>query len=118
MKPRIKQIAGRAGRFGIFEEGIVMAMQDGEHIRRGLAATPEQITIAYLGFPEILALGAAIGTPAAEIRVRAYSFDGIRTATVSSPPVTVAGMQSRFGSTTVSGPGINAEARRLKVSFV
>ena len=55
LKPtEIKQIAGRAGRFGIFDEGLVMAMQDGEHIRAGLAAAPEQINIAYLGFPEIL----------------------------------------------------------------
>ena len=50
----IKQIAGRAGRFGIFDEGIVMAMQDGEHIRAGLHQAPEPITRAYLGFPEIL----------------------------------------------------------------
>lgn len=55
LKPtEIKQIAGRAGRFGIFDEGLVMAMQDGEHIHAGLAAKPEQIHIAYLGFPEIL----------------------------------------------------------------
>lgn len=55
LKPtEIKQIAGRAGRFGRFDEGIVMAMQNGDHIRAGLAAKPEQISIAYLGFPEIL----------------------------------------------------------------
>ena len=55
LKPsEIKQIAGRAGRYGQFDEGIVMAMQDGEHIRAGLGAAPEQISIAYLGFPEIL----------------------------------------------------------------
>ncbi len=50
----IKQIAGRAGRYGIFEEGIVMAMQDAEAIRTGLSAPAEPIATAYLGFPEIL----------------------------------------------------------------
>lgn len=50
----IKQIAGRAGRFGIFDEGIVMAMQDADVIREGLTAKAEPITTAYLGFPEIL----------------------------------------------------------------
>lgn len=55
LKPtEIKQIAGRAGRFSIFDEGLVMAMHDGDHIRAGLEAKPEQINIAYLGFPEIL----------------------------------------------------------------
>ena len=55
LKPtEIKQIAGRAGRFGIFDEGIVMAMQDADVIRAGLSATVEPITTAYLGFPEIL----------------------------------------------------------------
>lgn len=50
----IKQIAGRAGRFGIFDEGIVIAMQDADIIRAGLSAKAEPITTAYLGFPEIL----------------------------------------------------------------
>lgn len=50
----IKQIAGRAGRFGKFEEGLVAAMQDAEVIREGLEAPPETVTTAYLGFPEIL----------------------------------------------------------------
>lgn len=50
----IKQIAGRAGRFGQFDEGIVLAMQEGNVIRDGLSAPPEPITVAYLGFPEIL----------------------------------------------------------------
>jgi ATP-dependent RNA helicase SUPV3L1/SUV3 len=55
LKPtEIKQIAGRAGRFGIFDEGIVMAMQDADVIRAGLSARAEPITTAYLGFPEIL----------------------------------------------------------------
>lgn len=55
LKPtEIKQIAGRAGRFGIFDEGIVMAMQDSDHIRAGLSAPPDPVRIAYLGFPEIL----------------------------------------------------------------
>ena len=55
LKPsEIKQIAGRAGRFGIFDEGVVMAAQDADVIRAGLEAYVEPITTAYLGFPEIL----------------------------------------------------------------
>ena len=55
LKPgEIKQIAGRAGRFGIFDEGIVIAMQDADVIREGLSARAEPIMTAYLGFPEIL----------------------------------------------------------------
>lgn len=50
----IKQIAGRAGRFGQFDEGIVLAMKDGDTIRAGLEAKPDSIETAYLGFPEIL----------------------------------------------------------------
>ncbi len=55
LKPsEIKQIAGRAGRYGIFDEGIVMAMQDGAAIAEGLNTPATPIQRAYLGFPEIL----------------------------------------------------------------
>ena len=50
----VKQIAGRAGRFGIFDEGLVLAMRERDHVQAALASRPEPISIAYLGFPEIL----------------------------------------------------------------
>ena len=39
------------------------------------------------GLPEVFALGAAIGTPAASIRALAISLPGSLTATVSRPPL-------------------------------
>ena len=62
------------------------------------------------GEPEILAEGAAIATPAAEIRALAIGCEGQRTATESSPPVTSSGTISFLGIITVKGPGINALA--------
>src|SRR6185312_16409172 len=59
-----------------------------------------------------LALGAAIGTVAASRIARATGCDGTRTATVSSPAVTMSGTNDRFGTTSVSGPGQKASARR------
>ena len=64
-----------------------------------------------LGLPLRLALGAASGTPAARITARATGWLGIRTATVSMPPVVVSGTRSERGSTIVSGPGQKASAR-------
>ena len=58
-----------------------------------------------LGLPEILALSAAIGLFAALIRLYAVPFEGILTATVSSPPVVASGTIADFGKTIVSGPG-------------
>ena len=58
-----------------------------------------------LGEPERLAEGAATGTPARRMISRATGWEGMRTATVSSPPEVSIGMQSRFGRMTVSGPG-------------
>ena len=43
--------------------------------------------VVGLGRPEVLALGAATGTPARAIRRLATGSLGIRTATVSKPPV-------------------------------
>ncbi len=60
-----------------------------------------------LGKPLVFALGAAIGVPAALISARAVSFCGIRTATVSSPPLTVLPILSLFGRMIVSGAGKN-----------
>lgn len=50
----IKQIAGRAGRFGIYEEGFVTAIDDIELIEDGLRRMPIPIMKAYIGFPEQL----------------------------------------------------------------
>ena len=45
--------------------------------------------VVQLGRPDTLALGAAMGTPASRIIARATGWLGHRTATVSSPAVTV-----------------------------
>lgn len=50
----IKQIAGRAGRFGIYEEGFVAAVDKIELIEDGLGRMPIPIMKAYIGFPEQL----------------------------------------------------------------
>lgn len=55
----IKQIAGRAGRFGIYEEGFVAAIEDIELIEDGLRRMPIPLLKAYIGFPEQL-----LGLPA------------------------------------------------------
>lgn len=55
----IKQIAGRAGRFGIYEEGFVTAIDDIGLIEDGLKRMPIPIMKAYIGFPEQL-----LGLPA------------------------------------------------------
>ena len=54
-----------------------------------------------------MALGAAMGRPAAFISARAWRLSGTRTATVESPAVTIAGTAPALGSTSVSGPGQN-----------
>ena len=59
-----------------------------------------------------LALGAAMGTPAARSRANATGWAGIRTATASSPAVATSGTCAALGSTRVSGPGQKAAARR------
>lgn len=59
----IKQIAGRAGRFGLYDEGFVASMDDGELIEDGLSRLPIPIMKAYVGFPEqLLGLPAEIDT--------------------------------------------------------
>ena len=50
----IKQIAGRAGRFGIYDEGFVAAVDDLDVIEDGLNRRPIPIMKAYVGFPEQL----------------------------------------------------------------
>lgn len=50
----IKQIAGRAGRFGLYEEGFVAAIDNIELIEDGLGRMPIPLMKAYIGFPEQL----------------------------------------------------------------
>ena len=50
----IKQIAGRAGRFGIYEEGFAAAVDGIDIIEDGLSRLPVPIMKAYVGFPEQL----------------------------------------------------------------
>lgn len=50
----IKQIAGRAGRFGLYDEGFVAAVDGLEVVEDGLSRMPMPIMKAYVGFPEQL----------------------------------------------------------------
>ncbi len=52
----IKQIAGRAGRFGIYDKGYVNAMgeEELEYIRENFDAPEEPLTQVNLGFPQVL----------------------------------------------------------------
>ncbi len=54
--PEIKQIAGRAGRFGIYENGYISAMDEGKlnFLKKQLAKTEEPIKTVSLGFPQVL----------------------------------------------------------------
>ena len=52
----IKQIAGRAGRFGIYDKGYVSAMgeEELEYIRQNFKAAEDPPTQVHLGFPQVL----------------------------------------------------------------
>ena len=50
----VKQIAGRAGRMGMFEKGYVNALEDRKGIERRLNGVYESIDRARFGFPETL----------------------------------------------------------------
>ncbi len=52
-----------------------------------------------------LALGAAMGTPAARINSSARGCAGMRSPTVGNPAVTISGMDGCLGTTRVNGPG-------------
>ena len=52
MPEEIKQIAGRAGRFGLYNEGFVAAVDNVELIKDGLSRFPVPLLKAYVGFPE------------------------------------------------------------------
>ena len=53
--------------------------------------------VVGLGRPEVLPLGAAMGTPAARMMARVTGWSGQRTPTVSRPPVVCRGTMSRRG---------------------
>jgi hypothetical protein len=52
-----------------------------------------------------LALGAAMGTPAARINSSASGCAGTRRPTVGNPAVTMSGTSARLGTIKVNGPG-------------
>ena len=54
--PEVKQIAGRAGRFGIYAQGCVSALgeRELEYIRTLYRADEEPLTEVNLGFPQVL----------------------------------------------------------------
>ena len=64
LKPEeIKQIAGRAGRFGLYNEGFVAAIDNVDLVKDGLSRLPVPLLKAYVGFPEqVLNLPAPIDT--------------------------------------------------------
>ena len=68
-----------------------------------------------LGLPEVLALGAAIYPVDASISACAIGSEGIRTATVSMPPVVSYGILSFFRKIMVSGPGQKRSANAQAV---
>ena len=71
-------------------------------------STKTDSAVVGLGRPEILAEGAAMGTPAAAIKARATSCSGMRTPTVASPPVILSGTMLLRGRIKVMGPGQKA----------
>ena len=70
-----------------------------------------------LGFPLMLALGAAIGLPDARMSLLAVSLEGILIATVSSPPVVTDGTTAFLCKTKVMGPGQNSSISLAAVSL-
>lgn len=50
----VKQIAGRAGRMGMFEQGWVNSLEDRQDIRKLMLSDYQDIEQARLGFPETL----------------------------------------------------------------
>ncbi len=63
----IQQIAGRAGRYGIFDEGLVNTLYDAPLIEEALGMTLPQDTEAVVSFPEELL---RINAPLSEILVQ------------------------------------------------
>ena len=50
----IKQIAGRAGRFGIYNEGLYNAIFDPEYLKEAIRSRTPEIRAAYVDFPKSL----------------------------------------------------------------
>lgn len=51
----VRQIAGRAGRYGIYDTGYVAVANEAKNfVERALRKEPEQVTNAMIGFPESL----------------------------------------------------------------
>ena len=48
----VKQISGRAGRYGIYDEGYVLSMLETSHIRQCLDEEVEPVSVITLPFPE------------------------------------------------------------------
>ena len=71
-----------------------------------------------LGRPDALALGAATYTPDCRISSCAIGWDGIRTATVSKPPVVSSGTSGCLSKISVIGPGQNVRARVIAFSLI
>ena len=63
-----------------------------------------------LGRPEVLALGAATGTPASRMTASVTAWSGQRTPTVSSPAVVSLGTTGFRFRIMVKGPGQNRRA--------
>jgi len=49
----VKQIGGRAGRFGIYDKGEVLSLVDDDVVEKGLARTPPAINALIMPFPRI-----------------------------------------------------------------
>ena len=71
-------------------------------------STSTDSAVVGLGRPEMLADGAAMGTPAAAIKALATSCSGILTPTVAKPPVILSGTMALRGRIKVMGPGQKA----------
>ena len=52
--PEIRQICGRAGRFGIYDEGFAAGAESWRMIQNALTETPQPLTQAVIGLPKIL----------------------------------------------------------------
>ncbi len=48
----IKQIAGRAGRYGLYEEGYVLTMDEPSYVKKALSSTCSRIRSIFIAFPE------------------------------------------------------------------
>ena len=74
---------------------------------RPLSSASTCCAVVGLMRPNRFALGAAIGFPSSEMISAKTGCELIRTATVSSPAVTISGTIDRRSKTSVSGPGQN-----------